>query len=246
MNFSGISNTTLLGRILRWPLRLIPSSAIVPILQGPMRSKKWVVGSGTHGCWMGSFEHRKQRVFTKTVVAGDVVYDLGANVGFYSLLASVLVADAGSVYCFEPLRRNIEYLRKHLALNRLQNCIVFEAAAANTDGEACFEDGTDPTMGRLSERGKIVVRSVRLDSLVSRGEIRPPNVMKMDIEGGELEAFKGCAETIERYRPTILLATHGPEVHRSCLEFLRQRGYRLESLTTEPVESSEELIARAK
>ena len=70
--------------------------------------------------------------------------------------------------------------------------------------------------------------------------------MKMDIEGGELEAFKGCAETIERYQPTILLATHGPEVHRSCLEFLRQRGYRLESLTTEPVESSEELIARAK
>jgi FkbM family methyltransferase len=244
MNFSGISGTTLLGRILRGPLRLIPAAAVVPILQGPMRGRKWVVGSGTHGCWMGSFEHDKQRAFAQTVAAGGVVYDLGANVGFYTLLASVLVGNAGCVYCFEPLPRNTAYLRKHVALNRLQNCVVFEAAAGNADGEARFEDWADPTMGRLSERGKIVVRSVRLDSLVSEGEIRPPNVMKIDIEGGELDALKGCVQTIEKYRPTIVLATHGPDVHRSCVQFLRERSYRLESLTTEPVDSTEELIAR--
>src|SRR5580765_1322501 len=102
-NLSGISRETLIGKLLRAPLRLLPRTAAVPILQGPLRGKKWIVGSGTHGCWLGSYEYDKQKLFQKTVRSGDVVYDVGANAGFYSLLASLLVGEKGHVYSFEPL-----------------------------------------------------------------------------------------------------------------------------------------------
>jgi FkbM family methyltransferase len=244
MNFSGISNTSVLGRVLRIPFRLIPSSAVVRILQGPLRGKKWNVGSSTHGCWLGSYEYEKQHALARALAPGNVVYDLGANVGFYSLLASVLVGTAGRVYCFEPLARNIVYLRMHVALNGLENCFVFEAAVSDTDGDARFDPLAEPSMGRLSDRGDQVVRTVRLDSLVDRGQILPPTLMKIDIEGGEFAALKGAARIIEKYRPTIVLSTHGVEVHRTCLQFLSERGYRLESLTEESVENTAELIAR--
>ena len=202
------------------------------------------MGSSTHGCWVGSFEYAMQRRFARELAAGDVVYDLGANVGFYSLLASRSVGDSGRVYCFEPLARNITYLRKHIALNRLENCFVFEAAVSDADGTARFDPFADPSMGRLSDRGDDMVRTVRLDSLLERTQILPPNLMKIDIEGGEFAALKGGARTIEKYRPAIVLATHGVEVHQACVQFLAERKYRLEPLTGESVENTAELIAR--
>jgi FkbM family methyltransferase len=244
MNFSRISKSTVLGKMLRGPLRLIPSSAVVPILQGPLRGKKWIVGSSTHGCWVGSYEYAQQTVFAQSLSPGGVVYDLGANVGFYSLLAGVLVGPAGRVYAFEPLPRNIAYLRKHVALNRLENCFVFEAAVADSDGESRFRPFADASMGRLSDQGQDIVRAVRLDSLRDAGEIVPPTFIKIDIEGGELEALKGGARLIERYRPTIMLATHGADAHRTCLQFLRDRQYHLESLTAESLDTTPELLAR--
>ena len=246
MNLSGISRDTFLGKLLRSPLKWIPPTAVVPILQGPLRGKKWIAGSSTHGCWIGSFEYEKQEAFARALAPGDVVYDLGANVGFYSLLSSVLVGNQGQVYSFEPLARNLAYLRKHMEMNRVQNCTVVEAAVAAVDGHAHFDPSPDPSMAHLSDQGQDTVRTVKVDTLVESGEIRPPNLMKIDIEGAESAALQGAAGTIERHRPTIFLATHGPGVHQACVQFLRDHRYRLASLTPDPVESSAELIARAK
>lgn len=73
---------------------------VVPVLQGSLRGRKWIVGSSNHGCWLGSYEWKKQRLFTRTVSSGDVVFDIGAHVGFYTLLASVLV---GGMDLYTPL-----------------------------------------------------------------------------------------------------------------------------------------------
>src|SRR4030095_2658449 len=100
----------MLGKRLRLPTRFIPSDARVRILQGPLRGKKWIAGSSTHGCWVGSFEYEKQLAFRRAVSRGDVVYDLGAHVGFYTLLPSVLAGEAGHVYSFEPLAANAAIL----------------------------------------------------------------------------------------------------------------------------------------
>jgi hypothetical protein len=65
MNFSGISSKSILGKALRFPLKLIPSSARVPIIQGPLRGKLWIVGSSNHGCWLGSYENGKRKKFLR-------------------------------------------------------------------------------------------------------------------------------------------------------------------------------------
>ena len=89
MSFSAISSNSLLGAALRYPLRWIPDDLVVPVLQGPLRGKKWIVGSSSHGCWLGGYEYEKQRRFAQAINPGGVVYDIGAHVGFYMLLASV-------------------------------------------------------------------------------------------------------------------------------------------------------------
>jgi FkbM family methyltransferase len=243
MNFSGISSASMIGKLLRAPLKLIPPSTVVPVLQGPLRGKKWIVGSSTNGCWFGSLEYKKQQRFNATVASGNVVYDLGANVGFYTLLASVLVGKSGHVYAFEPLARNISYLRKHLAMNSIENCTVVEAAVASTEGYSQFDPSPTHTNAHLAQMGQEIVRTVTLDSLVSRGEIRPPDVVKIDIEGSELQALEGFQQTITKHRPIIFLATHGDELHKACLEFLIKYDYYLESLTSKSFNSSDELLA---
>ncbi len=242
MNLSRISNESLVGRALRSPFRLIPGSTAVPILQGPLRGRRWIVGSATHGCWLGSYEFETQRAFARLVRRGDVVYDLGANVGFYTLLGARLSGEAGAVYSFEPLLRNLEFLRKHVAMNALKNCLVIDAAVADCDGEMRFDASDAPTTAHLVEGGGFVVRVVSLDSLVDQGEIRPPNVMKMDVECSEVKALRGAVWTIEKYRPRILLATHNRELHAECVEFLERLEYRVE-LLAELTMAGTELVA---
>ena len=126
MNYSKINYQSFLGKLLRLPLRLIPKTMILPILQGRLRGKKWIVGAGEHGYWLGSYELNKRQAFEREVKPGAVVFDIGANVGFFSLLAAVLAGRKGKVYAFEPLPRNVSFLRKHAALNQLDTIEVFE------------------------------------------------------------------------------------------------------------------------
>jgi FkbM family methyltransferase len=252
MNFSAISDRSLPGKALRLALRAIPSGVQVPILQGPLRGKRWVVGSTNHGCWLGCFEYTKQRHFVAEVHSGAVVWDLGANVGYYSLLASVLAGPSGRIYSFEPVPRNVELLRRHLALNHIENCTIVPLAASNENGVAAFHVGSDPSMGRLADGATgahggnyITVRTARLDDLLISGVICPPHVIKCDIEGAEAMAIEGCARTLREYRPVIFLATHDPDSYNASCGLLRDLGY--EWLPIGPSNDPDsELIARPK
>jgi Met-10+ like-protein len=122
-----LSSGTLLGKILkilRLPLSLIPPEAEVRILRGPLRGKKWIKGAGPNACWVGTYEVDRLRALANAASPGPVVYDVGANVGIYSLLASLRAGLSGKVYAFEPLERNLLYLRRHLTLNKVENCVV--------------------------------------------------------------------------------------------------------------------------
>jgi FkbM family methyltransferase len=247
MNFSGIRSGSILGKILRWPLRLVPASAQVRILQGPLGGKKWIAGSSNHGCWLGSYEYEKQKAFCKELRNGAVVYDLGANVGFYSLLASTLVGNEGLVCSFEPSPRNLAFLRKHIELNQLSNCRVFDAAVSSSDGTANFSFGPNYAEGRLihgGSRDTVPVKTAKLDTLVFSHEIPPPDLLKCDIEGGEYEALKGAEATLRQFAPVIFLATHGTEVHRRCCELLESLGYDLVPLDRASLSEATELIAK--
>jgi FkbM family methyltransferase len=237
------SSTGVLGRIVRSPLRLIPTDMVVPVLRGPLRGIKWIVGSGYHGCWLGSYESEKQRKIAAELKPGSVFYDVGANVGLYSLLAARQV-HPGMAYAFEPLPQNVWYLRKHLELNDIHNVDVLELAVSDRSGTACFEKSGNRSMGHLAEGGNIRVCTATLDSLVFSERIFPPSCIKMDIEGAELLALRGAGESIQRYRPVIFLATHGREVHRECSQLLESWGYECLSIQDKTGSDAGEVVAK--
>lgn len=244
LNFSAVSSRSLAGRGLRLILKALPTEMRVPILQGGLRGAWWIVGSATHGCWLGSYEKEKQELFRSRLSPGTVVYDVGANVGFYSLLASRSVGHNGRVFAFEPFPRNLAYLRRHLAMNRVNNVEVVGAAVASGVGSARFAEGQNPSTGRVDLSGAVQVPTVSLDAFVYEQGHPPPAVVKMDIEGGEAQALLGAHRVLGAARPLLFLATHGPGVHASCLDILATAGYTIESLDSRDVASSAELLAR--
>ena len=95
---SYLDSRSAVGRLIRLPLRLIPSEAVVPIVSGPMCGMKWIAGSMPHGAWLGTLERRKLSDFGKRLHMGMMVWDIGANVGLYSLLSARLVGSSGRVF----------------------------------------------------------------------------------------------------------------------------------------------------
>ena len=243
MNLSGISNQGVLGRVLRLPLKFIPHDWIVPVLQGGLRGKKWICGSSDHGCWLGSYEYHKQKLFTQYLSPGDIVFDVGAHVGFYTLLASTLVGDKGSVIAFEPDPDNLTYLLSHLRLNHVENVKVISAAVSDAEGTVLFKKGAKSSMGRISSTGDFEVNIVSLDALVSRNEIPIPSLIKMDIEGEEYKALLGAQAILAEHHPTIFLATHGQDVHKRCCDYLSSIGYKLRPIVGNSIAETDEIIA---
>lgn len=215
----------------------------MPVLLGPLRGSQWIKGSSDNGCWIGTYERSKQKVFAGHVRTGDVVLDIGAHVGFYSLLAARLVGESGRVFAFEPFEANVAYLKRHIQVNHLENIEVMEYAVSDADGDVFMEEGATSTSGRIASSGSRSIRSVTLDSLSASGSIADPHMIKMDIEGGEYAALRGGEGLLRRCHPLILLATHGAEVHGQCCRFLESLGYRLSSLDARPVAETDELLA---
>lgn len=243
VNFSGISRGSIFGRLVRAPLRLIPSGMKMPIIQGPLKGKRWIAGSHNHGCWLGSYEFDKQQLFIESIAAGNVVFDVGANVGYYTLLASQLVGPSGRVYSFEPLPRNLKYLREHIRINKLGNVDVLDEAVSDREGTVKFDDQAGSATGSISDRGQLTVKTVSLDDLVRTSVARRPQFIKIDVEGGEALVLRGAEKLLRESHPVIFLATHGAQVHAECVRFLQSCGYSLRAIGGATIESTDELLA---
>lgn len=244
MNFSKINYRSFLGRILRLPLRLIPKGMVLPILQGRLRGKRWIVGAGEHGYWLGSYEFNKRLAFERELMPGSVLYDIGANVGYFSLLAAVLVGRAGQVFAFEPLPRNVAFLRKHVTLNKLENIEVIEAAVSDHLGEAAFQLGMSDSMGHLRQTGDIKVQLVSLDEWLAQGKLIPPDFIKIDVEGSEDEVVRGAQTLLAQYRPILFLDTHQREAHQATIALLEELGYQFEILDGKSLDQTREILAK--
>src|SRR4030065_1824716 len=163
INFSNIDNRSLVGKILRLPLRLIPKNMIVPILQGPMKGLRWRVGSSNHGCWRGTYELEEQLFFMRLVQTGMIVWDVGANAGVYTLLFSRLVSESGTVVAFEPLPSNFDHLMIHLKANRFTNVKVIQAAVSDRKGVTGFSTGSSNSMGMITGgKSNMIVSTISL------------------------------------------------------------------------------------
>ena len=144
---------------------------------------------------------------------GGTLYDIGANIGFVSLEIATIFRTADtsrqvSIVSFEPLPALAAAIRESAVLNGLTNVTVRSDVVSDQEGETELFLGSHSIHAstRARESGSRVLRCpvVRIDSLVAAGAIPPPTAITIDVEGGELAAFRGAAETIRSHRPEIL------------------------------------------
>ena len=243
INISQSDFRTPVGKLLRLPLKLIPGKTILPIFQGPLKGKKWIKGSSINGCWLGTYELDKQILFSQYVKTGMKVFDVGANVGYYSLLASVLTGVEGKVFSFEPVPSNINYLKKHITLNKLINVQVVSKAVSDKSAILRFEKGKNNSVGRFAVNGDLEVETISLDEFINDGN-PSPDIIKMDIEGAEYDALVGAQEILKNKKPVIFLATHSSELRAKCLKLLTEHGYTILTIDNKPIEESDEFVCK--
>ena len=218
----------------------------MPILQGKLRGYRFIAAASQHGCWLGSYEYHKRLLLESMITEGSVVFDLGAHVGFYTLLSSVLVGPSGRVFAFEPLPRNSFYLKKHIQLNNINNVTFIEAAVSDFSGWTFFDEvpgNIGSYRGQISPEGKLKIKTVGLDDFIERSEIPIPKFVKIDIEGNEMLALSGAKSLLAEAHPTLFLSTHGPIIHKECCHFLKSLGYRLSSIDNKDIEKTKEVLA---
>jgi FkbM family methyltransferase len=236
------------GRAVRFPLRLIPNSHVATIRRGCNRGFRWVVGAGTHGCWLGTYEHDKQEVVTRYVQNGMTVWDIGANAGFYSLAFSRLVGVNGRVFAFEPLATNNHFLLKHLSINSISNVQVVQAAVGAETGFVSFLPDSSVFKGRVVEQGgHYLVAMTTADDFLTWNPSALPAVVKIDVEGAEAAVLEGAMALLRSQPPLFILALHGQDQERRCRTVLDANGYRLTYLDGRPVSegplTSDEVLA---
>lgn len=164
-------------------------------------------------------------LFAKHIKPGNVILDVGANVGYYSLLAAVLTGEKGIVYSFEPDAENIIYLNKHLVLNKIKNVKVIDCAVSGKNGVASFSGKR--SKGKIDEQGSTIVKTITLDSFCKIEQISSIDVIKMDIEGAEYDALLGAKYILTVFKPMLFLATHGRKVQDNCITLLSSLGYQV-------------------
>lgn len=218
------------GRLLRMPLRLIPPTAVVPVVSGPARGMRWIVGSAPHGAWLGTLERDKLAGFMARLRPGTTVWDIGANVGLYTLPSARAVGPEGSVVAFEPMPRNLHFLRRHLALNGLGRVAVCDAGVSDAAGTLRMAEGDSPSEFHVDPGGSWEVRAVTLDEWLCESGLPPPDVVKIDVEGSDDAVLRGGVRSLAKYRPLIYLALHGEPQRRACAQLLAAWGYEVTSL----------------
>lgn len=191
--------------------------------------------------WLGTYEPELQQAIMEMVLPGMVAYDLGANIGYISLLLARAVGSQGQILAFEALPANLERLATNISLNNLEdNVTIVPKAVSNSNESAHFligpSGGTGKTAGsagrqELPYAESISVPAVSLDAFVFDEGHPAPDIVKMDIEGGEVLALPGMHKVLTQAQPSLLMELHGPEAARIVWEHLMECEYRIYSMS---------------
>lgn len=191
------------------------------------------------GFVLGTHDLEVQYALARLLTPGMTVFDVGANVGFTAVLAAKCVAPTGRVVCFEPLPENAVQIQHNAGLNGFSFLDVHELALAREDGESAFFVSQASTWGRLARSGpapqqsgviRVPVRS--LDSMFNRGEIPKPDLIKMDVEGGEVDVLHGARRMLAATRPVLVVELH--HTYDGVVDALAGLEYSLRPLTARP------------
>lgn len=207
----------------------------------------------------GSYEPEVSAALRGRLSPGATFVDVGANIGWFSLLAAGLVGPAGRVLAVEPNPLNVALLERSAKDNGFDNIEVLCVALAETAGVVALE--TDGSNGRVIPvdgppdkpfRASFVVAAEPLDDLLAKAGITRVDVMKVDVEGAEPMALRGARRALERDHPVLVsefyplaldLAPWGSA--QGYLDMLRGLGYRLQVIGTAGEQDDEAIFAMA-
>jgi FkbM family methyltransferase len=189
-------------------------SGEVTILHGPAAGLRFVAEEGKVGFTLGSEEPELQAELARLLGPGDVFYDVGANVGFMTLVGAALVGPSGHVIAFEPIPRLAAVVRANAELNGLAQVEVHELALADRESTARFVVPEESSGSHLADVKDGVgetfdVQVTTLDAFLARTDAPPPTVIKLDIEGAELRALDGMRQTLAAHGPALVVELHG-------------------------------------
>ena len=172
---------------------------------------------------VSSVEPDVEAAFLSLIRPGHTVFDVGANIGWFSLLAARRAGPGGRVVAFEPVAANVAYLEANARTNGLRNIVTVPAAVADHDGTAAFELASS-LQGKLSDGGQASVPVVTLDSWLAAHDGWPPHVVKIDVEGAEERVLRGMRDILPTARPSLIIELHG--TNSVVADLLDDVGYR--------------------
>ncbi len=218
-----------ISHALRWYAGRYPEDSVVKIKHGCAAGSAWRRHHRyVNGYWIGHYELPLQQALTNELDAGQTFFDIGANAGFFTLVAARRVGSSGRCVAFDPSPDNAASIREQLEANALDHCRVVEEAISEVSGTALFSFATpgSPTghLGTPNYREqRIEVKVTTLDLACAR--FGKPDLIKMDIEGGEINAFKSAGRTLSVIRPRWLIELHGAECEREVKRALQTADY---------------------
>lgn len=186
--------------------------------------------------WLGTYEPELQAAVRELIPEGAVVYDVGANIGYISLLLAKAVGSRGRIFAFEALPSNQAQLRRNLALNGMKERVkVIDQAVTDVSGQVRFLVHASGGMGKVAGsagrvetyQSEVITPAVSLDDFVYAHGNPPAQVIKMDIEGGEVLALPGMRRLLLEEHPLMIMELHGPESSQAAWEALTSAGYDL-------------------
>lgn len=191
---------------------------------------------------LGIYEPLAVKHFQERIKPGDIVLDIGAHIGYYTLMAAKRVGNSGKVYAFEPNMDNSALLTKNLKLNKYKNVVLINKAIAQSSKKAkLFLSRVSTGMHSLIDidndsENTTLIDTVSLDKFF--GKNPPPiSVIKMDIEGGEYSALEGMTRLLGKSKHMSIFTEFSPysikkakKSPRGFLNLLGNYGFKLYSI----------------
>jgi FkbM family methyltransferase len=166
--------------------------------------------------YFGVWEPNLTRWISRRLAPGDSFVDVGANFGYFSLLAAALTGDKGSVVAVEASPSTFDQLLENLRMNRAANVRAVNLAASDTEGvlrlyrEDEFNVGSSTTLPQYGKHFECEVRAAPLDDVLTEAEIERVRLVKIDVEGAEGSVVAGMERLLEHGRPDLEVVV---EVH---------------------------------
>lgn len=174
--------------------------------------------------WYGAYEKKEVTTMQTLLNADSVLVDIGANIGYYSLMAAKRIT-AGHIYSFEPVTKNLEKLERNISLNRFAIIHPIQAAVSNVSGSTTIYISGDDNSGMSGLRSaenfsgqSETVKCLTLDEAVSEYNLPKIDLIKIDVEGSEITVLQGMTKTRAEQKPIILI-----EVSAATLSMYNER-----------------------